>query len=144
MRSDGSVRRAVGQSPCGNMDTRARRHRVWPTRAWHYPDFMMREEMDRVRGERAPAEQSSREREKQLARLDMALGLRGRVHDLARRFTGGLERMDFDERRGLLRLLVDDVIYDAGLLTTVLSPRSTATRTSPRSDGESAASRPTG
>ncbi len=82
-----------------------------------YPDYMMREEMDRVSRERAAAEQSSRELETQLARLDKALSHKGRVQDLARRLTGGLERMDFDDRRELLRLLVDEVIYDAGLLT---------------------------
>lgn len=82
-----------------------------------YPDYMMREEMDRVSGERATAEQSSRELETQLARLDKALSHKGRVQDLACRLTGGLERMDFNDRRELLRLLVDEVIYDAGLLT---------------------------
>ena len=82
-----------------------------------YPDFMMREEMERVSGERATAEQRSRELETQLARLDRALSYKGQIQDLARRLTGGLEHMDFNGRREMLRLLVDEVVYDEGLLT---------------------------
>ena len=76
----------------------------------------------------------------------MALSHKGRVHDLARRLTGGLERMDFNERRELLRLLVDDVIYDAGLLTikTVLPLDQLQPAPVPFVQGERAASRPTG
>ena len=61
-----------------------------------YPEFMMREEMERVSGERATAEQRSRELETQLARLDRALSYKGRVQELARRLTVGLEHLGFN------------------------------------------------
>ena len=82
-----------------------------------YADFMMREEVERVHGEQAAAEARRRELETQLARLDKALGYRGQVEELARRLSQGLDQMSFAERRELIRLLVDEVIYDDGKVT---------------------------
>jgi site-specific DNA recombinase len=82
-----------------------------------YADFMMREEVERVHSEQAAAEARRRELETQLARLDKALGYRGQVEDLARRLSQGLDQMSFAERRELIRLLVDEVIYDDGKVT---------------------------
>ena len=36
------------------------------------------------------------------------------MEDLARRLSQGLDNMDFAERRELLRLLVDEVVYEDG------------------------------
>ncbi|MFC1935946.1 recombinase family protein, partial [Chloroflexota bacterium] len=77
-----------------------------------YADFMMREEMERVRNERASAEERRRELERQLAHLDKALSYQGQVRELAQRLSQGLEVMDFQQRRELLRLLVDEAVYD--------------------------------
>ncbi|MDP3063844.1 MAG: recombinase family protein [Chloroflexota bacterium] len=82
-----------------------------------YADFMMREEMERVRSERTSAEERRRELERQLARLDRALSYQGQVEALAQTLTQGLEAMDFQQRRELLRLLVDEIIYDDGRVT---------------------------
>lgn len=59
-----------------------------------YADFMMREEMDRVRSEQTSAEERRRELERQLAHLDKALTYQGQVQVLAQRLTQGLETMD--------------------------------------------------
>jgi len=73
--------------------------------------------MERVRSEQAAAEERHRELERQLAHLDKALSYRGKVEDLARRLSQGLNYMDFSQRRELLRLLVDEVVYDDGQVT---------------------------
>ncbi|MDP3061810.1 MAG: recombinase family protein, partial [Chloroflexota bacterium] len=82
-----------------------------------YVDFMMREEMDRVRSEQTSAEERRRELERQLAHLDRALSYKGQVEQLASRLSEGLDQMGFVERRELLRLLVDEVVYDEGQVT---------------------------
>ena len=82
-----------------------------------YADFMMREETERVHQEGATAEQRRGELERQLAHLDKALHYRGQVEDLARRLNQGLDQMDFGQRQELLRLLVDEVIYEDGDVT---------------------------
>jgi len=82
-----------------------------------YPDFLMREEMERLSQERASAEERHRQLAGHLAHLDKALSYRGQVEELARRLSEGLENMDFSQRRELLRLLVDEVVYDDGQLT---------------------------
>ena len=82
-----------------------------------YPDFMMREEMERLHADQAAAEERRRELERQLAHLDRALSYQGQVEELAQRLSQGLEAMDFQQRRELLRLLVDEAIYDNGKVT---------------------------
>ena len=82
-----------------------------------YADFMMREEMEHVKQEQVTAEQRRRELETQLARLDRALSYRGQAEELANRLRQGLDTMEFAERRELLRLLVDEVVFDDGRLT---------------------------
>jgi hypothetical protein len=81
------------------------------------PDFMMREEMGRVAQERRQAEERCNELERQLVHLDKALSYKGQVQALAHRLSAGLDTMSFDERRELLRLLVDEVVYDEGQVT---------------------------
>jgi len=44
--------------------------------------------------------------------LAQALSHQGQVQALAKRLTQGLEVMDFQQRRELLHLLVDEIIYD--------------------------------
>ena len=63
------------------------------------------------------AEQRRNELERRLSHLDRALGYQGQVQALARRLGVGLDTMDFAERRELLRLLVDEVIYNDGKVT---------------------------
>ncbi len=82
-----------------------------------YPDFMMLEETGRIHEEHAAAEERRRSLEIQLARLDQALSYRGKVKDMALRLGQGLDQMDFAQRRELLRLLVDEVVYDDGQVT---------------------------
>ncbi len=82
-----------------------------------YDDFMMREEMEQVRSEQTSAEERRRELERQLAHLDRALSYKGQVEQLASRLSEGLDQMGFVERRELLRLLVDEVVYDEGQVT---------------------------
>jgi site-specific DNA recombinase len=81
------------------------------------PDFMMREEMERVAQERRQAEERHSELERQLVHLDKALSYQSQVQALAHRLSAGLETMSFDQRRELLRLLVDEVVYDEGQVT---------------------------
>ncbi|MFA4836150.1 MAG: recombinase zinc beta ribbon domain-containing protein [Dehalococcoidia bacterium] len=76
-----------------------------------YADFMMREEMERIKGERAAAEERQHELERQIGHLVKAISYRGQVEEVAKRLTSGLDTMDFNERRELLRLLVDEIIY---------------------------------
>lgn len=77
-----------------------------------YADFMMREEMERIEEEKAHAERRLRELEQQLQRLDQASAYQHQVVELAARLSEGLETMGFGERQELLRLLVDEIIYD--------------------------------
>ncbi|MDP6782773.1 MAG: hypothetical protein QGG56_04260 [Dehalococcoidia bacterium] len=78
---------------------------------------MMLEETERIRQERAASEERRRELKSQLARLDRALSHKGQIEELARRLSQGLDSMGFTERRELLRLLVDEVVYDNGQVT---------------------------
>ncbi|MBI4234319.1 MAG: hypothetical protein HY686_07760 [Chloroflexi bacterium] len=96
---------------------REERRLVEGYRKGFYADFMMREEMERVRNEQATSEERRRELEGQLARLDRALSYQGQVGALAQRLTKGLNAMDFAQRRELLRLLVDEVVYADGQVT---------------------------
>lgn len=82
-----------------------------------YVDFMMGEEMQQIRREQAVAEERYKELKRQLAYLDKAINYREQIEQLAERLNAGLETMNFDERRELLRLLVDEVVYDDGQIT---------------------------
>jgi len=82
-----------------------------------YPDFMMREEMERVNKEKVAAEERRQEVERELGRLERAAAYKGQVQALAKRLSKGLDSMGFHERRELLRLLVDEVVYDSGQVT---------------------------
>ncbi len=96
---------------------REERRLVEGYRKGFYVDFMMREEMERVRSEQTSAEQRRRELERQLAHLDRALSYKGQVEQLASRLSEGLDQMGFAERRELLRLLVDEAVYNDGRVT---------------------------
>ena len=82
-----------------------------------YADFMMREEMQRIRSEHVIAEERYQELRRQLAHLDKALSYQGQIEELAQRLSAGIEVMSFNERRELLRLLVDEIVYDDGHVT---------------------------
>ena len=79
-----------------------------------YADFMMREETERVHGEQTKLQGRRRELELRIAHLDNVISYKGQVQKLAERLSQGLDYMDFKQRRELLRLLVDDIIYDDG------------------------------
>jgi len=57
-----------------------------------YPDFMMREEMDKVTQEQRQLEERGTELQRQLTHLDRALAYRGQVQGLAQRLSAGLWR----------------------------------------------------
>jgi hypothetical protein len=78
---------------------------------------MMREEMERIRKERGDVDERCRQLELQLSRLDRAASYKSKVEDLAETLNCGLDQMDFDKRRELIRLLVDQVVYDQGHVT---------------------------
>ncbi|MCX5991075.1 MAG: recombinase family protein [Chloroflexi bacterium] len=82
-----------------------------------FADFMMREEMERIRKERGDVDERCRQLELQLSRLDRAASYKSKVEDLAETLNCGLDQMDFDKRRELIRLLVDQVVYDQGHVT---------------------------
>ena len=82
-----------------------------------YADFMMREEMKRVRGEQTKLQGRRRELELKIAHLDNVISYKGQIQKLAERLSQGLDSMDFEQRRELLRLLVDEVFYDDGHVT---------------------------
>lgn len=83
-------------------------------RKGYYPDFMMREETERVEEEKSNAEQRRMELERQLERLERANDYKGQVEDLANRLSQGLDVMGFGERRELLRLLIDEIVFEEG------------------------------
>lgn len=82
-----------------------------------YADFMMREEMDRLREEYSHAGKRAEEVEQQIKRLDKALCYKDQIEGLTKKLSQGLDNMSFVERRELLRLLVDGIIYDNGSVT---------------------------
>ena len=71
----------------------------------------------RIQQELAGAEKCRRELEAHLDRLYRALSDQRQVEDLARRLSWGLDTLDFAERRGLLRLPMNQVVYDDGQVT---------------------------
>ena len=101
-----------------------RRRLVEGYRKGLFADFMMRAEMERVQGEQSAAEGRCSELETQLVHLDKALTFRGQIEKLARTLSRGLDQMTFTERRELIRLLVDEIIYDEGNVTikTIIDP----------------------
>jgi site-specific DNA recombinase len=82
-----------------------------------YPDFMMREEMERVSQEKDENQRRRDALKVQIDRLDRAKAYKGHVQAFAKRVSKGLDNMDFNQRRELLRLLVDEVVYDEGNVT---------------------------
>ena len=83
-----------------------------------YSDVIMRDEMGQVQQEQAAVQERMRELQRQLAHMDRALNYQGQVEDLTVRLRQGLDSMGFSERRELLRLLVEQVVYEDGQVTT--------------------------
>ncbi len=81
-------------------------------RKGYYLDFMMREETERVDKEKLDAERRLIELQRQLESLERASGYKGEVEALAKRLSQGLDVMSFEERRELMRLLIDEIVYD--------------------------------
>jgi hypothetical protein len=77
----------------------------------------MRDEKVRVDQERVAAEELRLELTARLGRLDRASEYVEQVEELTSRLAEGLDTLDFDGRRELLRLLVDEVVYDDGQLS---------------------------
>ena len=82
-----------------------------------YSDAIMRDEMGQVHQEQSAAQEGMRELQRQLAHMDRALNYQGQVEDLTVRLRQGLDSMGFSERRELLRLLVEQVVYEDGQVT---------------------------
>ena len=72
----------------------------------------MREEMERPEDDKLYAERRLKEIEQHLRHIERAAEYRGQVEEMAERLSAGLDSMGFDERRELLRLLVDEIVYD--------------------------------
>ena len=73
--------------------------------------------MERIQQERANIDERRPAVETHLAHLDRAMSYQGQMEALVDRLGQGLDNMDFAERRELLRLLVDEVVYDDGHVT---------------------------
>ena len=85
-------------------------------RKGYYSDSVMREEKVRVDQERVAAEERRLELTAQLGSLNRASAYLEQIEDLTSRLAQGLDTLDFNGRRELLRLLVDEVVYDDGQL----------------------------
>ncbi len=72
----------------------------------------MKEETEKVEKEKLDVEQRLRELQQQLEMLERASGYKGEVEALAKRLSQGLDVMSFEERRELMRLLIDEIVYD--------------------------------
>ena len=86
-------------------------------RKGYYSDSVIRDEKVRVDQERVAAEELRLELTTRLGRLDRASEYVEQVEELTSRLAEGLDTLDFDGRRELLRLLVDEVVYDDGQLS---------------------------
>ena len=82
-----------------------------------YADFMMREQMQSIKSEREAIQHRVGELEGRLSRIDRAQDYAWQAEAFARRISVGLDNMGFQERRELLRLVVDEIVYDDGDLT---------------------------
>ncbi|MBI2958464.1 MAG: recombinase family protein [Chloroflexi bacterium] len=82
-----------------------------------YADFMMREEAERIRKEQASCEEKRCELQRELAAIVEAAAYKTKLEDFARSLSQGLDAMTFAQRREVLRLLVDQIIYDEGRIT---------------------------
>ena len=87
-----------------------------------YPDFMMREEMERLETEKTELTEHRRALEAQVSQMNRASEYVERAEAFASRLSKGLDIMEFSERRELLRLLVDEVVYDQSevLIKTII------------------------
>lgn len=68
--------------------------------------------MEKVRQERGACEARRERLEQQFAYLDKAALYKTGVQEFAKRVAQGLDAMDFGQRRDLLRLLVEHLVYD--------------------------------
>ena len=84
--------------------------------------FMMRDEMERLETEKTELAEHRRALEAQISQMDRASEYVERAEALASRLSKGLDKMVFSERRELLRLLVDEVVYDQSevLIKTII------------------------
>jgi site-specific DNA recombinase len=122
MRPDSATREAL-QNELAEVEKRLEelpkeeRRLVEGYRRGFYADFMMREEMERVHDEQTKLQCRRRELELRIAHLDNVISYKGQIQKLAERLSQGLDSMDFEQRRELLRLIVDEVLYDDGHVT---------------------------
>ena len=77
-----------------------------------YPDFMMKEEMERVAKEKAELEAREAELRRQLEKSVITGQQEDQIKNLVRRVSSSLDMLDFAGRQELLRLLVEKVFYD--------------------------------
>ena len=78
---------------------------------------MMREVMERLGTERTELADRRKELETQISRIDRACEYADQAEALVSRLSKGLDEMEFSERRELLRLLVEEVVYDQSEVT---------------------------
>jgi hypothetical protein len=77
-----------------------------------YADFMMREDMELIQKEQGELEKRKAELERQLAQRFLTENQEAQIRSLAEKISLGLNNLDFAGKQGLLRLLVEKVIYN--------------------------------
>lgn len=129
MRPDSDTREALQSelvAVCKRLEEfpKEERRLVEGYRKGFYADFMMREETERLRNEQTKLQSRRRELELRIAHMDKVIDYKGQIQRLAEILSQGLDSMNFEQRRELLRLLVDEVIYDDGNITikTIIPP----------------------
>jgi site-specific DNA recombinase len=76
-----------------------------------YPDFLLREEMDRLKQEETTLEKRREELERRLSILTLSQAQEEEARALAARIGKNLDALGFNQRQEVLRLLVEKVYY---------------------------------
>ena len=76
-----------------------------------YPDFLMREEMDRLKQEETTMKKRREELERRCSLLTLSQAQEEQARALAARIGKNLDALGFNQRQELLRLLVEKVYY---------------------------------
>jgi len=76
-----------------------------------YPDFLLREEMDRLKQEETTLEKRREELERRLSILTLSQAQEEQARSLAAGIGKNLDALGFNQRQEVLRLLVEKVYY---------------------------------
>jgi site-specific DNA recombinase len=89
-----------------------------------YPDFMMREEMERTDKEQKNLESRKTELQKQLNQRVITANQEQAIKDFANRISAGLENVDFAGKQQIVRLLVEKISYGGNSIEiqTIINP----------------------